>query len=144
MGTATYLRLLSRAPPKLYGSYLGGGVPCAWCQAKDKTQLHPTPAILAAADALEESLRRFLAAQDMLPPPGEWEALDEAYLMLALAIRNSQGVITLARQDLLLLPGAMVMARVAFETGVTVRWMLDPDDPFDRELRWLRTLKTRE
>jgi hypothetical protein len=105
----------------------------------DKTQIHPTPAVHAAADALEDSIRRFLAAGETVPPWGKWEAIIEAYLMLGLAIRNIEGVITLARVDLVLLPGAMIMARVAFETGVTVRWMLEPEDPFDREMRWLRT-----
>jgi hypothetical protein len=31
---------------------------------------------------------------------------------------------------------AMVLARAAYEGGIRVLWMLEPDDPFDREGRW--------
>ncbi len=107
-------------------------------------QIPPTAAIRAAADALDGVIMRFSAGCSTIPSMGAWEAIDEAHVMLALVIRNIEAVTMLARHDLVLLPGAMVMARAAFETGITVRWMLQPEDPYEREMRWLRMCAKRE
>lgn len=95
-------------------------------------------------ELLDDVIAHFLATHSTIPSMGKWEAIDEAHLMLLLMIRNIEGVTTLAQRDLVFLPGAMVMARVAFETGVTVRWMLAPDEPYEWEMRWLRTGTARE
>lgn len=107
-------------------------------------QVPPLPTIRAAAELLDDVIARFLEARSTIPSMGKWEAIDEAHVMLLLMIRNIEGVTTLAQRDLVLLPGAMVMARVAFETGVTVRWMLAPEEPYEWEMRWLRTCTARE
>lgn len=112
--------------------------------AEDEIVLPPPPELRAVADALEGAIGSYVSAFAMLGAGGTWEALDEAGLMLLLMIRNIEGVILLSRRDLVLLPGAMVMARSAFETGVAVRWMLDPDDPYEREMRWLRMCRAHE
>ena len=50
-------------------------------------------------------------------------------------------VAVLAREGVVTYPAAMVLARAAYEGAIRVLWMLKPDDPFDRESRWLVNLR---
>jgi hypothetical protein len=68
----------------------------------------------------------------------------EAWNILKLILRHVKGIITLAENDLVLLPSAMVLARSAFEAAVKSMWMLTPEDPFNREVRWLAHLQSEE
>jgi hypothetical protein len=111
----------------------------------------PTKEIIRVCDLLDTAISRCMSAVSSAherPPttPGgaEFEVEIESNLLLALIIRYVEGVTTLAREDLVLLPGARVMARAAFEVAIQIRWMLAPDDWFDRETRWLVRLKEEE
>jgi hypothetical protein len=75
---------------------------------------------------------------------GKYEADIEAWLLFNLAIRHTEGVIALARHDLILLPPAQMAARAGFEAAVKAAWLVDADDPFDREARWLAHLSFQE
>ncbi len=114
-------------------------------QRPDGTVFPPTPEILAMCDVLDESISRYLKARDTVPTMtrGVYEADVEAYLMILLILRNIEGVVELARRDLVLVPPAMVISRSAFEVGIKVRWMMDPEDPFEREIRWLALAQDR-
>lgn len=68
---------------------------------------------------------------------GTYEADVEALLLFNLGIRYVEGVLTLARQDLVLLPGAIHLARAALESCVRAAWLVDEDEPFRREARWI-------
>jgi len=83
----------------------------------------------------------FLTARNALPPIGKWEADIEAVKLFNLAIRDIESIIELAKADLVLLPGANVLARAVFEISLKAAWMVQPDDPFQREVRWLVHLK---
>jgi hypothetical protein len=61
-----------------------------------------------------------------------------------MVVRQVESIIELARNDLCLFPSAMVVARAAFETGVSVIWLLTPTDPFEREVRWMAKLREYE
>lgn len=100
----------------------------------------PTAEILRAADLVDDAIRRWLAERTKYPPNTYWEAQSQANLMMMLTIRHVEGVLELARHDLVLLPPAISAARNAFEIAVRVLWMLTPDDPYLREIRWLAHL----
>lgn len=100
----------------------------------------PTPGVQRVANLLETGIERFLDARTTVASMGRYEADDEAHLLIVLLIRHVEGVINLARHDLVLLPPAMAAARAAFETAVRALWMLAPEDPFEREVRWLAGL----
>jgi hypothetical protein len=98
-------------------------------------------ALKAAANCLDEAVEQILIAFRAVPvPPGHYEAELEAELMITMSIRHAEGVATLAREGIVMYPAAMVLARAAYEGGIRVLWMLKPDDPFDRESRWLANL----
>ena len=97
--------------------------------------LPPDDSIIVAADlpdeAISEYYRRFPG------PVGKFEAGVEASLLVTLIIRHTEGVTELARGDLVLIPAGMVLGRAAFEAAIRALWLLQPDDPHEREVRWL-------
>jgi hypothetical protein len=78
------------------------------------------------------------------PPPGRWEALDEAWIMTNLVIRHVEGVLEFARHDEVLIAPAWACARSAMEIAARVRWLLEPTDAYEREGRWLARLEEDE
>lgn len=104
----------------------------------------PTPEILHVADLIERAVGQFLRARESIPPLGKFESEVEALQLFTLAIRDTEAILTLARTDLVLLPSANVLARAVFEIAVKSAWMVQPDDPFDREVRWLAHLEEEE
>ena len=104
----------------------------------------PTPGILRMADVIEQAIGRFFEARDTIPPLGKFESDDEAILLFNLVIRDIEAILTLARTDLVLLPAANVLARAVFEIALKAAWIVQPDDPFDREVRWLAHLAEEE
>ena len=74
----------------------------------------------------------------------KYEAGKEARNLFNLAIRHIDGVIALARHDLVLLPPALMAARAGFEAAIRPVWLVDADDPFDPEARWLVHLASEE
>lgn len=110
------------------------------------TAIPITPEIQKVTTCLENLLVRFddFVGFELKPTPPIYEADRESILMMWLLMRHVESVIALARRDLILLPGAYLSARVAFEIGIKILWMLDPEDPFKREVRWLTHLRTEE
>lgn len=105
----------------------------------------PPPALLRACDVLDSVVGSVAAAISKTRADfGRLEAAVEASILLRLLVRHIEGVIVLARTDLVLLPAAMALTRAAFETGVRVRWLLFPEREFDREARWLVHLEEEE
>jgi hypothetical protein len=64
--------------------------------------------------------------------------------MLVPIIRNVEGVLLMAREDLRLLPAAFSTSRTAYEVAIRVLWLMDPTDPYEREVRWLAYLSQDE
>ena len=106
--------------------------------------LPTTPAVDAACKELETAVGRFLDARRTLPVLGKYESELEALNLFYLALRDVEGVITLGRSDLVLLPPAVAAARAAFESGVKSAWLVDADDHYGREVRWLAHLAGEE
>src|SRR4051794_22976285 len=111
----------------------------------DHTVLAPTPAIVAAADALYESVGRFFAARMAgRAELTKYESHTEAYNLLSLAGRHIEALAELARRDMVLLPAANSLARAVLEAAVRAIWLLQPDDVFEREGRYLSHLQEEE
>lgn len=109
----------------------------------ESIQIEPTAEVLKVVSQIDKGIGRVLKSTASLAPGlGKFEAPIEAWNLLKLVIRYVEGVLTLAREDLVLLPSAIVLSRSAFESSVKLRWLLAPDDDFDREARWLAHLKT--
>ena len=103
----------------------------------------PTSEALAACAALDRVIASFGTARSTLPP-SSYEADVEAVNLFNLVIRHVQGVLAMARTDFGLIPPASTSARAAFETAIRAAWLVDADDPFIREARWLAHLEEAE
>jgi hypothetical protein len=97
----------------------------------------PSKAVVAACDALDEVIARFLDSRASLRGYEKYSSSAEALMLFNLFIRQIEGVLTLARHDMVLLPAAFACARAALETAAKATWMVDANDPFTRETRWL-------
>jgi hypothetical protein len=104
-----------------------------------------TEEIATKCDLLDRMIEASLAAINTVDAAYlQYEASFEAVNLFILTIRHVEGVIALARADLVLLPAAGLTARGAFESSVRAAWMVNAADPFERETRWLAHLKTEE
>jgi hypothetical protein len=106
--------------------------------------LPATQKVQRVCDALDALVGAFIAAYRDTPLSHEYESGVEALNLFKMAIRNVEGVIQLARHDLVLLPPALAASRACFECAVKAAWMVNADDPFDRESRWLVHLASEE
>jgi hypothetical protein len=105
----------------------------------------PDPHILEACDRLDDAIGWVIKAINQPRRDfGHYEAPYEARVLLNLLIRAVESLITLARTDLVLLPGAFILARTAFEISVRARWLLWPEREFEREARWLAHVQEEE
>jgi len=68
---------------------------------------------------------------------GKWESDIEALNLIALSATHAVAVTTLAQTSTSLLPSAIPVARATMESGVRALWLLAPENPFEREARWL-------
>jgi hypothetical protein len=98
--------------------------------------------LVQAADVLDSAVPVVLAALERLSTP--YEAEVEANLMILLSVRDAEGVALLAREGPWMYPAAMVLTRAAYESALRTLWMLQPEDPFERETRYLALLEETE
>jgi hypothetical protein len=93
--------------------------------------------LLDAVSALA-ALRR---AVDKALAEGEWSSAShadgEALAFMALAIANAAAIETLAQENIHLVIAGTAAGRSAYEGVVTCAWMLAPDDPTERDRRWM-------
>lgn len=74
------------------------------------------------------------------PVLGKWEADVEAFHLLLLSACHASSTAHLARISQSLQPSTFALARVCMECGARALWLLQPDQPFEREARWLAHL----
>jgi hypothetical protein len=78
----------------------------------------PTADLLRVCDCLDTLIGEVVRAKgNLFPHLGEFEAPVEASVLLNLVIRSVEGIIELARVDMVLLPAAITLARSAFDGG---------------------------
>ena len=105
--------------------------------------LPPSDKVLLACDGLASAIHSFLEFR--APHVSRYyESHDEANKIFNLSVRHVEAVTILARNDLALLPAAYATARAAFETAIKAAWMVNANDPFEREARWLVHLEEEE
>jgi Family of unknown function (DUF5677) len=103
-----------------------------------------TKSVARVCVLLDDLIGNFITTRNDTLHLGKYEAEIEAWILFNLAIRHIEGVIALARHDLILLPPALMAARAGFEAAIKAAWLVDADDPFDREARWLVHLASEE
>ncbi|HMD90005.1 MAG TPA: DUF5677 domain-containing protein [Anaerolineaceae bacterium] len=104
-----------------------------------------TPEILDIVKLIEELENRLAAILRKVEERlGKYEAEKEAFNLLVIIIRNLDGFLLMLKKDLCLLAPGEALARPAFEIAVRLLWMLAPNDPFEREARWIAHLKNEE
>jgi hypothetical protein len=104
----------------------------------------PTKAIVEAANLIYEAIGRYIGTGIALRGHGKYESHIEARVLFVQVIRHVEAITELAKIDLVLLPAALVLSRASFETTARILWMLQPDDVFDREARFLAHLAGEE
>lgn len=72
----------------------------------------------------------------------QWEALRYAWTLSNLALRHTEATVVLARTDSVLQPAAWCTARAAAEATMWFFWLVEPEDVWEREARWLALLNT--
>lgn len=97
----------------------------------------PSRELRRFAKRVETALDLLASARGIRAWPRVMEAPLHAWLLSNLALRNAEAVCTLAAADVNLLPAAWTNTRAALEASIRGQWMLRPDDPMDREARWL-------
>jgi len=110
--------------------------------------LAPTPEVRAACDRIDDAISRALESLGRTITAhqtwGTYESSRDAVALFKASVRSVESTIALARTDLVLFPGALMTARGAFEISLRAAWLVDCDDPFDRERRWLAHLHNEE
>lgn len=96
------------------------------------------------AQVLDDLVAAAFRALFAKPPSGHYGAELDASTRLLLVGRHVESVATLARDDSRLLPGAITLTRSAYEIALRILWLLQPDEPFEREARWLSSVHERE
>ena len=95
-------------------------------------------AVLNLAATVRELGELFLAKRPMLSQKmGKWESEVEAVNLIALSATHGISAAILAQSNTSFLPAAIPLARAAMEAGTRALWLLDPDEHFDGEARWL-------
>ena len=107
---------------------------------KTEIVIAPTNTIVEICDVLDDAIELVLQARRSISV-GTYEADVEALLVFNLGIRHVEGVVALARQDLVLVPAAYHLARAAFECCIRAAWLVDQVDPLQREPRWVAHVK---
>jgi hypothetical protein len=104
----------------------------------------PCGELLRIADILDQVIAQYLTALRSAAAVGRWEAPQEGFALASLLIRNVEAVIGMARNDEVLVTAAWSNARVSFELSARIVWMLQPDDRYEAECRWLAFLSEYE
>jgi hypothetical protein len=98
----------------------------------------PSPSLLRAADLLYDGVGHLLEAREQIDVEYQkYDSSHDALNLLYHSIRHVEAVVELARKDLVMLSAAITSARAALESSMRALWLVDCDNPFEREGRWL-------
>lgn len=99
----------------------------------------PSRELLRAAGRIDTAIGAILnqRATSQAIALGRWEAPKHAWTLSNLSLRHGQSTLALARSDVVLLPGAWATCRAALEASLKAAWLVDTDDEWEREARWL-------
>ena len=98
----------------------------------------PSPSLLRAADLLYDGAGHLLAARTQMDVEYQkYDSSHDALNLLYHSIRHVEAVVELARKDLVMFSAAITTSRAALESSLRALWLVDCDNPFEREGRWL-------
>lgn len=97
----------------------------------------PTRELRRLVTRISYGLEQHASARGNWALNSKWEALRHAWSLSNLALRHAESTLTLAKTDMVLAPSAWVTARAATEAAARCLWLLQPDDEWRREARWL-------
>lgn len=100
----------------------------------------PAAALAAGGAAVESAAQHVIETIRDSSLLGRYESETEAAFQIILIARHAEAIATVAAAGSRLYPAATTLARACFETAARVLWVLDPEDPFERERRWLSRL----
>lgn len=101
----------------------------------------PSRELRRLATRIDFGLGRYLLARGHEAVGSRWESLRHAWTLSNLTLRQAESVCVLAKTDEVLLPAGWVTARAALETAARLVWLLEPEDEWGREARWLALLQ---
>ena len=104
------------------------------------TAQEPTRELRRLVTRIDYGLGQYAAARGTWALNSKWEALRYGWSLSNLALRHAESTVTLARTDMALAPSAWVTARAATEAAARCIWLLQPEDEWQREARWLALL----
>jgi hypothetical protein len=104
-------------------------------------QMPPSAEVLETCKRVDHIIEAYLTARRSADLSRRFEAPMEVRSILNMMLRFSESIIALAREDMVLVPAANVVARSLLEAGYKAMWLLQPRDPFEREARWLASLR---
>lgn len=107
---------------------------------EEPTAVPPTPALIEAAKLLEDLSLIAIKAIGKLENVKYYENSSEAVTLGYVVVRQVESVAILAKRDLVTIPAALVISRSILEMTARILWMLQPEDPMQREARWLALL----
>jgi hypothetical protein len=102
----------------------------------------PTPHILEVCSSIETVLHGFAEAFKPDPEFYRYRAHIEALMQYVSVHRTLESILALAQSDLCLVAPAMTLSRTILEGYTRTAWVLLPANPFEREARWLRTIRS--
>jgi Family of unknown function (DUF5677) len=109
-----------------------------------KSDRSTSDAILKVVFLIEEVIARLINEKSKITSIGKYESDITIQNFLQLTIRNVEALLLLCKHDFLLLPAALNIARPILEIGGNILWLMNPQDPYKRELRLVSLLKEEE
>lgn len=100
----------------------------------------PSREMRRLAVRIEAAGNRFARARGSSWLETQWEAPRHAWTLSNLALRHLEATALAAKTDVVLLPAGWVTARAAVEAAGRCLWLMEPDDEWQREARWLALL----
>jgi hypothetical protein len=104
------------------------------------TLLEPTRELRRLATRIDFALRQYLSVRGNSALKSEFEAPRHGWTLSNLALRHAEATLALAKTDMVLAPTAWVTARAALESAAKCLWLLQPDDVWQREARFVAFL----
>jgi hypothetical protein len=104
------------------------------------TLLEPTRELRRLATRIDFALGQYLSVRGNSALNSEFEAPRHGWTLSNLALRHAEATLALAKTDMVLAPTAWITARAALESAAKCLWLLEPDDEWQREARFVAFL----
>ncbi|ADI63577.1 hypothetical protein [Trichormus azollae] len=100
-----------------------------------------SPDIQKVVKVIQAILNRFRVSESQIYRSEQLQSDISIDNYLKLLIRHIEGILYLGSKDIFLLPPALSLARTVIETCANTLWLLNPEDPWEREIHLIALLK---